>query len=396
MCNFLDQRLINSFNLQDTNMNFNKTVYTSAMFKSLFHSMKIKAAALITSALFFTLTILLHFLFFQSSNWGVMNTPELVPTSHPIKVRVHNMPLAQLKEPPSFELIPKTELTQQAIPPIAPISKKEVAQIDKGTIASTNELTIPLIEPVSASTTPTAVSEVNNSQEEYSLRILESAQMDLTIERLSVNGNLQRGVGKMLWLVDDEKYSFKIEAGLSMLVTTLNLYKLTSEGTLGEYGLMPKTLSEARLARSETATHFNYETNTVSFSASTKKQALEIGAQDKASVLMQLASLGYSNASQFVTGREFIVQVAEERDASIFTFVVGEEAEIDSSFENEPGKIKTVHLIRPPKLGSYNSQLEIWLAPSKGWYPIQIKNTESNGTITTQKVTKLQLLNNKE
>jgi hypothetical protein len=49
----------------------------------------------------------------------------------------------------------------------------------------------------------------------------------------------------------------------------------------------------------------------------------------------------------------------------------------------------TVHITRPPKPGSYNSQLDIWLAPSLGWYPVQIRNTESSGTVTNQIVVAL-------
>jgi hypothetical protein len=43
-------------------------------------------------------------------------------------------------------------------------------------------------------------------------------------------------------------------------------------------------------------------------------------------------------------------------------------------------------LSRPPKPGSYNSRLDIWLSPERGWYPVRIRNLEASGAVTTQTV----------
>ena len=116
---------------------------------------------------------------------------------------------------------------------------------------------------------------------------------------------------------------------------------------------------------------------------------MENGAQDAVSLLIQLAAIGYANAAQFETGKEFTIQVAEGKDATPFLFQVIGEEEIDSKLAADTGKIMTVHITRPPKPGFYNSQLDIWLAPSLGWYPVQIRNTESSGTVTNQIVVAL-------
>ena len=345
-----------------------------------------------TSVFFVLLTIILHFLFFQSANlttWST-NTPlqqdkkiqvslKTLPTQHKqdssTNTSINNLSRDVIKSPPKS--IPKAT-RQQKIDAITDLLTPvpSLPSMDEIAIEPPNELS-------------QVLSKESQIEEELRLQILDSADLSLAINRTSVNGSNQQGVGKMTWRINDEKYSLTIEVGLSMLVTTLNLYKIKSEGTLSPYGLTPFITSESRLARAETATHFNYEQNTISFSASTKVVPMEIGVQDKASVLMQLASIGNADASQFSIGRELLVQVAEEKEATIFNFFVIGEEEIDSVLDTESNKIKAIHISRPPKLGTYNSKLDIWLAPSLGWYPIQIRNTESNGTVTTQKVTRI-------
>jgi hypothetical protein len=47
------------------------------------------------------------------------------------------------------------------------------------------------------------------------------------------------------------------------------------------------------------------------------------------------------------------------------------------------------HLTRAPLPGSYNSRLDVWLAPAHNWYPVQLRSTESSGAVTTQTVRKI-------
>ena len=81
------------------------------------------------------------------------------------------------------------------------------------------------------------------------------------------------------------------------------------------------------------------------------------------------------------------MQVAEDKDASLYRFVVVGPEEIDTRM----GRMQTVHLSRPPLAGSYSSRLDIWLSPQHDWYPVQISNLEANGAVTTQTVSKITL-----
>lgn len=210
-----------------------------------------------------------------------------------------------------------------------------------------------------------------------------SAHLEMQLIRTEPQRNPVYGKGAIHWERQDERYNLRIEAGLDLLLTTVNLYQLSSNGTIVPAGIVPDTMTEARRNRAATATHFNWQEKSVSFSSSNKAQDLNEGAQDKASILLQLAGIGRADAQQFTPGREFAFQVAEERDAHVFTFVVVGEEEIETRL----GKLPVWRVVRPPRPGYYNSQLELWLAPGLYWLPVQIRNTETNGAITTQIMT---------
>ncbi|WP_332879340.1 DUF3108 domain-containing protein [Massilia sp. S19_KUP03_FR1] len=212
-----------------------------------------------------------------------------------------------------------------------------------------------------------------------------SADLVLNVDRVDADGTRWSGEAAIGWRRAAERYRVKVEIGISVLVTRVNLVVLTSEGALGEAGLVPVKMTEKRRGRSETATHFNAADQKITFSASQASFALLAGAQDKASIPLQLAAIGRGDPSQ-LTG-EIAVQVAEDKDASVYRFVVVGQEEI----ETRMGRMQTVHLSRPPVAGAYSSRLDIWLAPGHDWYPVRISNLEASGAVTTQTVSKITL-----
>lgn len=200
------------------------------------------------------------------------------------------------------------------------------------------------------------------------------------------------GIGEIEWGIQQDRYQMRVEASLDLLLTSLRLYRSESRGRLAEHGIAPEQISEARRGRDPSVTQFDYQQGQLQFSASHQSAALQTGAQDRSTVFMQLAGLGLADPNNFRAGREIHIQVAEDRDANLFKFVVSGQEQIDSKL----GSIQTWHLIRPARPGFYNSTLELWLAPDYHWYPVQIRNTESNGAVTTQTVSSIQFNTSKE
>ena len=234
---------------------------------------------------------------------------------------------------------------------------------------------------------PAAVAPVDAGPQQamrrYKVNLPPSASFEMTVARVDADGTKWTGAATMTWHTDGGRYKASVEAGVSLLVTRLNLLVLRSEGTIDDYGIAPVTATEKRARRAETATHFNRDAGTISFSSSERSYPLLVGAQDKATVPFQLGGIGRGDVNQF--GGDIDIQVGEEKEATIFRFQLVGEEELDTKM----GKLVTWHLTRPPKPGTYSSQLDIWLAPGMNWFPIQIRNTERNGALTTQTVSNI-------
>lgn len=232
---------------------------------------------------------------------------------------------------------------------------------------------------------PPAPAEAAPAVRQYKASVPPSSELSLDLARVDANGNNWTGVASMSWRLSEAGYTMKVEAGISMLVTRFTLLELSSEGSVGERGFAPLVATEKRRGRAQTATHFNREQGNITFSASQKTFPLAPGAQaqDKATLPLQLAAIARADPAQL--DGEIDITVGEDRDASVFRFLVVGQEEIETGL----GKVQVWHLTRPPKPGSYNSRLDVWLAPEHGWYPVRIRNTEASGAVTTQTVSKI-------
>ena len=216
------------------------------------------------------------------------------------------------------------------------------------------------------------------AQRQYKVALPPPADITLDVARTDAKGTNWSGEALLSWRRTPSGYRVSVEAGIRVVFARVNLLTLTSEGTVGDEGFVPILMTEKRRGRSMTATHFNRKDNTLTFSASQARYALVPGAQDKASLPLQLAAIARGDPKQLTGSIDILV--GEDRDASVFTFTVAGQEQIDTRL----GRIATWHLVRPPKPGSYHSRLELWLAPGYNWLPVQIRNVEANGAVTTQ------------
>jgi hypothetical protein len=217
----------------------------------------------------------------------------------------------------------------------------------------------------------------------YRVDLPPSARILLDVARRDADGTRWSGEAEMAWQLKGDRYSMKVEAGISVVVTRVNLVALQSEGSLGDTGFAPSLMTEKRRGRPPTATHFR--DGHITFSASQQAFDQAAGAQDKATIPLQLAAIARADSGQLADGID--IQVAEDKDASVFQFVLLGQEQLHTRL----GKIQAWRLSRPPKPGAYASRLDIWLAPAHGWLPVQISNIEASGAVTTQTVSKIVL-----
>lgn len=214
----------------------------------------------------------------------------------------------------------------------------------------------------------------------YRVSLPPSVRLSFEVARKEANGTEWSGSSEMDWQRGSDSYRLSMDAFVNMLVTRVNVGRVNSEGVLTEDGIAPRRVTEKRMGRAETATHFDAAGQRITFSSSERSVPLLPGAQDKASVQFQLAGIARADSAQLTPGVE--IQVGSERDAAPYRFVVAGEEEIDTPM----GRIATLRLTRPPRPGSYNARLDIWLAPQHGWLPVKVRSAESKGAVTTQTI----------
>ena len=146
----------------------------------------------------------------------------------------------------------------------------------------------------------------------------------------------------------------------------------TSRGQIGPEGLMPERFSDRY--RSELAAHFNRQQGKVTFSANTPDAPLLAGAQDRLSVLIQLAALVNSSPARFAPATTLTIQTIGPRDADLWLFTVG-----GPDTQTLPGgSLEVIKLTRNPRQAD-DQQVDIWLAPNLGYLPARIRITEASG-----------------
>ena len=186
------------------------------------------------------------------------------------------------------------------------------------------------------------------------------------------DGQKVYGSGKIVWRNQDGSY--RIDGSASVLFFTL--LQFSSDGMLDDYGVSPQIYTEKRFRKTPTDTRFEHARNTITFSASDNSYPRPADAQDRASIIWQLATIGRGNPSAFFTGADFSIFVAGVRDAEPWRIIVSGEDEIEAG---GGGTVEAWHLVRMPQPGSYDQKIDIWLAPRQEWYPLRIRYTEDNG-----------------
>lgn len=177
---------------------------------------------------------------------------------------------------------------------------------------------------------------------------------------------------ELLWQQDGKIYSAQL--ALSAFGQTR---MQTSRGEIIPSGLAPLRFSDKY--RSEVAAHFNREYGKVTFSANTPDVPLQPGAQDRLSVLLQLAALIANDPVHYAPATTLSIQTIGPRDADTWLFTVGSEEKI----KLPGGELMALKLERKPRQ-EFDQKVELWLAPTQAYLPVRIRITEANGDFIDQ------------
>ncbi|BAO85202.1 DUF3108 domain-containing protein [Caballeronia cordobensis] len=185
-----------------------------------------------------------------------------------------------------------------------------------------------------------------------------------------VNGMMNQ-TGIIHWINDGQHY----EMVVSIPVPFVGPFVYSSKGHLDGFGIAPEQYSEQRGRRAADIAIFNRETKQIVYTKTPQSQPLADGAQDRFSVVMQLASLVRGAPDKYKPGVTRQFSVADNDSNEIWPIeTVG-----DETVQARGGFTTARHFTRLPRKEGDRRKLDIWLAPSIGWLPVRILQTEPNG-----------------
>lgn len=208
-----------------------------------------------------------------------------------------------------------------------------------------------------------------------------SAELQFDAAGIRNDGRRIEGRGTMEWRQDGQRYTLNSE--ISVLVFTLAKYR--SEGDLGKLGIAPQLYVEKRIGRSETNTHFQRQTQLISFSASTATVPAAGGEQDRGSWMWQLASLGRGDPDKFEPGLSLDMVVAGTKAVDVWRIYVNGRENVALP----DGEVSAWRMSVIPGADSFDKQIDLWLAPERNWYPVRMQHQDKNGNRIELLLTKI-------
>ena len=181
------------------------------------------------------------------------------------------------------------------------------------------------------------------------------------------------------WQHDGQRYDSKLEVGAFLLGSRSQ----TSQGTLGAEGLMPQRFGDK--FRTEVASHFQRDKGVISFSNNAPEVSMLKGAQDRLSVVMQIAALLSAEPDRYPVGTMLSFQTVATRDAEVWLFLV-EKAE---TLQLPYGDVPTIKINRKPRK-EFDQTIELWFAPSIDYLPVRLRVTNANGDFVDQQLRKVE------
>lgn len=192
--------------------------------------------------------------------------------------------------------------------------------------------------------------------------------------RGDVAGRVYATTGQLRWQHDGTSYQANMDVGDFHAGARTE----TSTGSLTANGLAPLRFTDSLHATA--AAEFDHEAGTLDFGAAAPLAELKPGAQDRLSVLLQLAAIFAGNADRLPAGSQLAFPTVGVESWSRWVFTVGD-SELLTLLEGPP--THGIHLSRPPADGD-DTTLDVWLAPSIGYMPLRIRLSRSNGDAIEQ------------
>lgn len=171
--------------------------------------------------------------------------------------------------------------------------------------------------------------------------------------------------------------SYRIEASSTPTGASAPTRTLTSEGIIGDAGILPQRARDAGTDGTR-ETVFDRDKDSISFSGSDRTAPVGPASQDRASMLLQLAALANADPGQLEGSVDLHVGGADS--AAVVRFeLVGVE-----TIDTPMGELEALHLAQQADAG--RARIEIWLARAHDYLPVRLVTRHPDGSEVLQSV----------
>lgn len=299
--------------------------------------------------------------------------PTKVKEPAPIKTKPKPPKAPAMSQPSPLASI-ETAITPAPLPEpvLEPIKEAELAPatpsespVPPSTAAQTGEATTGVSgEPTAAFAAPLAAKYV------YSVTFTK-------------NANSNKGTAELNWQHDGANYTLSLTASYFGIPVFIQ----NSVGQLTQQGLLPTRFSDKRFRKSEVAAHFEQSLGKITFSANTPDALLLAGAQDRVSVILQLAGLLAADPAKYPPGATLNLQTVSATEAEPWLFTVNEPETLNLS----AGPQIALRITRNPRR-EFDQKVELWFAPELNYAPVRFRFTETNGDFVDAQLQSTQYL----
>lgn len=295
---------------------------------------------------------------------------EQAPAPAPVPPPVHERPRVQPKQ--------ETPATTHAITPPSPgaeeLAAMQAAQAEQALAQAANEAA-----NQAASQAANEAAAAKASAEQAARQTAQQAAPgdkfdvppsgDLHFNTL-VNGVMNQ-TGTIHWTHEGDH--FEMITSIPLLFVGPFVY--SSTGHIDRFGLAPDQHLEQRGRRAADITVFDRANKQLVYTRTPNNQPLLDGAQDRFSIVMQLVSLVRGSPDTYKPGVVRQFSVADNDSSETWPLeTIG-----DENIQTGDGNVMARHFTRLARREGDKRRLDIWLAPSLGWLPVRILQTEPNG-----------------
>ncbi len=333
--------------------------------------------------------LLLHAVILGGANWAWPQTAPpplpaaalqvrvMEPSLLPVPIQVPMEHAAEIAPPPTTPLVTRVKPPPMAAATVLPVVVRPVGEpfaenaaenaaenVAENTAAFSAVLSVQLAAA-------TQVSGVPPSSDVEAIPLYRTRLPPAATLRYDISRGPLHGAGELAWRPQPGAYELKLDFKLGGITVLAQ----ASRGGIDAAGIAPLRFTDQRARRGMTAANFQRSAGKITYSGSQNEFALEPGAQDRLSWMVQLAAIVAAEPQLALPGARVVMQVTGSRgDAGLWVFRCAGAEAIDA----RSGPVDALKFVREAR-EAHDTTVQVWLDPKRHHLPVRATQKSGGG-----------------